>query len=85
MTTVKGSTGRTPTSQETLAALSQPDGNQKLVSMIRDGTIVLVPTPGDEGLWAYGKEAPTQGGWILTHSQPERITAQEFASRYGMD
>ncbi len=85
MTAAKGASGRTPTSQETLAAMSQPDGNRKLVELIQAGNIILVPTPGDEGLWAYSYEAPTQGGWILTHAQPEQVTAQEFASRFGMN
>jgi len=41
--------------------------------------ISLVDRPQDEGLWAYDQAAPTQGGWVLTHSEPRRVTAQEFA------
>ena len=79
MNTQKLSSGRVPTSTETWAALNQPGGNPKLVSLIKDGTLVLVPNPPEEGLWAYSKEAPTQGGWVLTHSEPRRVTPQEFA------
>jgi hypothetical protein len=85
MTNARAALGRVPTSHETLAELSRPDGNRKLVSMINDGTIVLVPNPAEEGLWAYSKDARTAGGWILTHAQPEQVTAQEFVSRYGMN
>jgi len=79
MNTAKLSSGRVPTSQETWAALTQPGGNPQLVKLIQDGILILVPNPQEEGLWAYSKEAPTQGGWVLTHSEPKRVTAQEFA------
>ena len=83
MNTAKGASGRVPTSQETIAALGQPDGNRQLAKLIQDGVIVLVPNPQEEGLWAYGKEVPTQGGWILTHTGAERVTAQDFSARFG--
>jgi hypothetical protein len=83
MNTAKLSSGKVPTKQETWDALNRPDGNQKLRSMIQDGSIVLVDNPQEEGLWAYAKEAPTQGGWVLTHGGAERLTAQEFATRFG--
>jgi len=78
MTTAKLSNGRVPTSQETWAEISKPSGNRKLAQLISDGTIVLVPNPQEEGLWAYDKNAATQGGWVLMHSEPRRVTAQEF-------
>jgi hypothetical protein len=73
------SNGRVPTAQETWAAISQPGGNPKLTQLIKDGILVLVPNPPEEGLWAYDKNAATQGGWVLTHSEPRRVTPQEFA------
>ena len=79
MTNAKLSLGRVPTSTETWAALNQPDGNRQLVKMIQDGLLVLIENPPDEGLWAYAKEAPTTGGWVLMHSEPRRVTAAEFA------
>jgi hypothetical protein len=83
MSNAKLSMGRVPTYQETWSALNQPGGNAKLVQLIKDGILVMVQAPQDEGLWAYGKEVPTQGGWILTHSGAERVTAQDFANRFG--
>jgi hypothetical protein len=80
MANAKLSLGRVPTSQETWEALNRPDGNRQLVKLIQDQLLILVPNPPDEGLWAYAKEAPTQGGWILTHSGESRVTPQEFAS-----
>jgi hypothetical protein len=79
MNTAKLSSGRVPTAQETWEALNRADGNPKLRKMIQDGLIVLVPNPQEEGLWAYDKNAPTTGGWVLTHSEPRRVTAAEFA------
>jgi hypothetical protein len=82
LNTAKGASGRVPTSQETVGMLNRPDGNPKLREMVNDGTIVLVAAPQEEGLWAYDKNARTQGGWILTHNGAERVTAQDFASRF---
>lgn len=83
MNNAKLSMGRVPTSQETLEALNRPDGNRQLLKLIQDGTLILVPQPQDEGLWAYSKEAPTLGGMVLTHDGPERVTANEFLNRFG--
>jgi len=80
MTNAKLSMGRVPTSQETWDALNRPDGNRKLVQLIQQGALILVPNPADEGLWAYAKDAPTRGGWVLTHSEPRQVTAAEFAA-----
>ena len=78
MTNAKLSMGRVPTSQETWEALNRPDGNRQLVKLIQDQKLVLVPNPPEEGLWAYAAEAPTQGGWALTHNGPQKVTAAEF-------
>jgi len=80
MVNAKASLGHVPTSQETLTELSRPDGSREIVKLIQDGSLILVPNPQEEGLWAYVKEAPTQGGWVLTHSEPRRVTPQEFAA-----
>ena len=83
LNTAKGASGRVPTAEETWNLLNQPDGNRQLVKLIQDKVITLVPNPQDEGLWAYGTEVPTEGGWILTHNGAERVTAQDFNARYG--
>jgi len=80
MTNAKAALGHVPTSQETLAEISRPDGSRELVQLIQSGALVLVPNPPDEGLWAYAREAPMQGGWVLMHSEPRRVTAAEFAA-----
>jgi len=80
MTNAKLAMGRVPTAQETWAEINKPDGNRQLAKLIQDGLLILVPNPGEEGLWAYAKEAPTTGGWVLTHSEPRRVTPQEFAA-----
>lgn len=79
MTNAKLNLGRVPTSQETWQAISAPGGNAKLADLIKNGKLVLVPNPQEEGLWAYDVDAPTKGGWVLTHSEPRRVTPQEFA------
>ena len=79
MSNAKLAMGRVPTSQETWTEINKPDGNRQLAKLIQDGILVLVPNPPEEGLWAYAKEAPTAGGWVLTHSEPRRVTAAEFA------
>ena len=83
MTNAKLAMGRVPNSKETWDALNRPDGNRQLVKLIQDGTLILVPSPQDEGLWAYSKEAPTLGGMVLTHDGAERVTANEFLNRFG--
>jgi hypothetical protein len=83
MTQAKLANGRVPTSQETWQAISGPQGNPKLTELIKSGQLILVPNPPEEGLWAYDKDAPTMGGWVLMHSEPRRVTAQEFAQLSG--
>ena len=80
MNTAKGASGKVPTKLETWEMLNRPDGNRKLVALIQEGALILVDNPGEEGIWAYAKEAPTQGGWVLMHSEPRRVTAAEFAA-----
>jgi hypothetical protein len=82
MNTAKGASGRVPTKQETWNALNRPDGNPKLLALVQDGTLVLVDSPQEEGLWAYDRNARTQGGWILTHNGAERVTAHDFTTRF---
>ena len=77
LTNAKLANGRVPPSADTWAALNQPGGNPKLVSLIQEGIIYLVPHPHDEGLWAYSKEAYQSQGMVLTHSGVETWTAQQ--------
>ena len=61
--------------------------NRKLYDMLQDGTIVLTELKVYEGIWAYEKDALTDanGGFILTHVGPERLTSpEEVKKRLGM-
>jgi hypothetical protein len=72
-------TGRAPTKDVILADVKQAD--PKLGKLIEDGDIILTGIQDRDGLWAYVKDAPTKGGWVLTPAGPERITAEEFKRR----
>jgi hypothetical protein len=80
MNTAKLSSGHVPTSQEVWTALNQPDGNSQLRKFIQEGLIIVVPNPPEEGLWAYEKDAPIKGGWIITHNGESRVSPAEFAN-----
>jgi hypothetical protein len=79
MNTMKLSSGRVPTSQEVMDALGRPDGNRQLLKFIQDGEIVVVPNPPEEGLWAYAKDVPTKGGWVITHTGEFQATPAQYA------
>jgi hypothetical protein len=80
--TVKGASGQMPTSQQTWEALNRPDGNRKLVQLIQEGLVILVPSPQEEGLWAYDKNVKTTNGMVLTNNGVERVNANEFSTRF---
>lgn len=77
LTNAKLATGQVPNANDTWAALQRPDGNAKLVALIKDQAIYLVPNPQNEGLWAYSKEAYSTGGLVLTHNGVEQWTSQQ--------
>jgi len=67
------SSGKMPTAPEITAAVQKE--NKKLHELLADGTIVLTGSTVRESCWAYQKDAATNGGWIITHSGPERVDA----------
>src|SRR5579859_207169 len=72
-----GATGRVPGKDVILADVKKAD--PKLGKLIEDGEIILTGRTDREGLWAYVKDAPKIGGWVLTPNGPERLmTAAEF-------
>ena len=79
------STGQVPNSQETFAEVSQPTGDRKLVRLIQEQKLILVPNPTPEGVWAYEKDALTRGGFVLTQQGIERKSAQELSQMLGMN
>ncbi|MFL5340464.1 MAG: hypothetical protein ACJ8F7_09955 [Gemmataceae bacterium] len=74
-------TGRPPAKDVILADVKMAD--PKLGKLIEDGDIILTGIRDREGLWAYVKDAPIKGGWVLTPNGPERLTAEEFKQRMG--
>ncbi len=74
-------TGRAPSKEVILADVKKAD--PKLGKLIEDGDIILTGIRDREGLWAYVKDAPKIGGWVLTPNGPERLTAAEFQQRMG--
>jgi hypothetical protein len=67
-------------SKETILEVVKKE-SPKLYQMLQDGSIVLTGLQKREGVWAYQKDAPTQGGWILTQNGEERLDAAEVKKR----
>jgi hypothetical protein len=71
--------GSMPTKEIILEVVKKE--SPKLYQMLQDGSIVLTGLQKREGVWAYQKDAPTQGGWILTQNGEERLDAAEVKKR----
>ena len=74
-----GATGRMPAKETILEVVKKE--NPKLYQMLQDGSIVLTGLQSREGIWAYQKDAPTQGGWVLSQNGEERLDAAEVKKR----
>ncbi len=68
--------GRLPDSTVTYGVIYKED--RKLYNLIKDGLVVLTPNPTPDGAWAYVKEAPTTGGFVVTRQGVETMTAAQF-------
>ena len=55
--------------------------NRRLHEMLVDGSIILTGISKREGVWAYEKDAPSKGGFIITQSAVERLSAEEVKQR----
>lgn len=64
-----------PSKEQIIAALKQED--PKAYQLIQEGAIVLTGAKSRESIWAYEKDAPTQGGWVVLASGPDRLTAEQ--------
>jgi hypothetical protein len=73
--------GRLPNVETIRAAVSRE--NPKLGQLLQDGSIVLTGIRQREGIWAYEKDAPERGGWIIDQSGPRQVTAAEFRQLLG--
>lgn len=75
--------GRMPTKDEIIAATKQ--GHPKVYQAIMDGQIVLTGASSREAVWAYQKDAPKNGGIVLTSSGVETMSAQQLRQRLEQD
>ena len=74
-----GPTGTMPAKETILEVVKKE--NPKLYQMLQDGSIVLTGLQKREGVWAYQKDAPTLGGWVLSQNGEERLDAAEVKKR----
>lgn len=65
-----------PSKEQIMAAMKQED--PKGFQLIQDGQIILTGAKTREGVWAFEKDAPTKGGWVVTSSGPEKMSAQQL-------
>lgn len=72
-------TGRMPTKDQVMDTVKKEDA--KLYQFLQDGLIVLTDIKTREGIWAFEKDAATNGGFILSQNGVERLTADEVKSR----
>jgi hypothetical protein len=52
--------------------------NDKLYKLLENGAIVLTGAKTREEVWAYEKDAPTKGGWVVTGSGQSKMTADQL-------
>jgi hypothetical protein len=71
---------RMPPKEEIIAAVSK-SGDRKLREALEQGLIVLTGAKSRDGVWAYEKDAPTNGGMVLTSQGIERLSAEELKQR----
>ena len=57
--------------------------NPKLSKLLEDGVIVLTDTKKRDSVWAYEKDAPTKGGWVVAGSGESKMTAEEVQKALG--
>jgi hypothetical protein len=73
--------GKMPSKDEVRAYAKKE--NPKLSKLLEDGTIVLTGTRTRESVWAYEKDAPTNGGWVITNVGESKMTAEELQKALG--
>jgi hypothetical protein len=76
--------GQLPDKQTILASLERDPDARNLVKDIKDGLIVLTGNTQRESVWAYEKNAPANGGWVVSNQGAERLSAAEVKQRLGM-
>jgi hypothetical protein len=72
-------TGRLPSKDFILRTVQKED--PRLYQALQEGLIVLTEIPTREGIWAYEKDAPTNGGFVISQSGVERLPADQVKQR----
>jgi hypothetical protein len=83
MDTVSGVTGKLPDKETTVAALKMEKGATNLVKAIEDGSLVLTGATSRDDVWAYEKDAPVNGGYVLTSNGVDKLDAEAAKKRIG--
>ncbi len=73
--------GQMPT-KEMVFAYAKKD-NPKLWKLLDSGAIVLTGTKNRDSLWAYEKDAPTKGGWVVDGRGQTKMSAEEVQKLLG--
>jgi hypothetical protein len=77
-----GATDKMPPPQEVLGALVQ--AKSPAADLVKYGSIVLTGARTRDSIWAYEKNALTNGGWVASQNGVETLTAAELMSRLGV-
>ncbi len=83
MDTASGVTGKLPDKETTVAALKMEKGAVNLVKAIEDGSLVLTGATSRDDVWAYEKNAPVSGGYVLTSNGVDKLDAEAAKKRIG--
>lgn len=73
--------GRLPNADVIREAVAKE--NPQLAKLLQDGRIILTGIRQRESVWAYEKDAPEKGGWIIDQSGPRQVTGEEFQRLVG--
>jgi hypothetical protein len=73
--------GRMPSKQEILDYAKKE--NPKLYKILDDGAFVLTGTKVRESVWAYEKDADSEGGWVVSHAGEQKLKAEEVRKLLG--
>jgi hypothetical protein len=76
-----GATDKMPSPQEVLAALVE--AKSPAADLVKSGSIVLTGARTRDSIWAYEKNALTNGGWVASPSGVETLTAAQLMNRLG--
>jgi hypothetical protein len=73
--------GRMPTKNEILDYAKKE--NPKLHKLLDEGAFVLTGTKVRDSVWAYERDADTQGGWVISNAGEQKLKAEEVRKLLG--